>query len=145
LRVVEQHQQKLKTAVDKPQLAELTTEFEVLVEEVEEAAYRSLSVMAIGKLQTVHDKTLVLKSDMQEKLATAGGALRSAERRRSFDETDRVLAKLKTEFDLVEAQIIDPGSSSGFKGVYRALDDRLSSIHSSLSQVMSFLGELLKI
>jgi len=144
LQKVEQHQQQLVEPLDKPQISEISDGFEVLAEQVEEAAYQTLTVMAIGELQTIHDKAIVLKDDMEVEIATAGGALKSTERKRSFDETDRVLNTLKPEFDAVEEKFSKP-STSGYKGVYRAIEDRLGLIHSALSQALTFLGELLKI
>jgi hypothetical protein len=144
LQKIEQHQQQLVEPLDKPQISEISDNFEDLAVQVEEAAYQTLAVMAIGELQTIHDKAIVLKDDMEVEIATAGGALKSTERKRSFDETDRVLNTLKPEFDAVEEKFSKP-STSGYKGVYGAIEDRLGLIHSALSQALTFLGELLKI
>jgi len=102
------------------------------------------SLLAVGKLQTVHDKAIVLKEDMKDQLATAGGALKLAERQRSFDETDRVLNSLKSSFDKAEAVFVDSHRIS-YKGVYKSNNNQLSLIYSSLSKALVFLGELLKI
>lgn len=144
LQKIEQHQQQLKEPLDKPQISEISGDFEVLSDQVREAAYQTLTVMAIGELQTIHDKSIALKSDMEIEIATAGGALKSTERKRSFDETDRVLTSLKPQFDEVEKKLSKP-STSGYEGIYRAIENSLGMIHSSLSQALTFLGELLKI
>jgi hypothetical protein len=141
---LEQHQQQFEQTLDKPQLNQISEEFEILMEQIEEAAYQALTVMSIGKLQTIHDKAVLLKADMEIKIATAGGALKSTERKRSFDETDRVLNNLKPEFDAIEKKYSNP-SSSGYKGVHQSIEKQLGSIHSSLSKALTFLGELLKI
>jgi len=141
---IEQHQQKLAEPLDKPSIANVAVEFKELFSEIEESVYRVLALLTVGKLQTVHDKALVLTHDMEEQLATAGGALKSAERKRSFDETNRVLSSLKGEFDLVEAKFSD-SSDLDYKEVYQFANDRLSRIYSSLAKALLFLEELLKI
>ena len=144
LQQIEQHQQRFEKDLDKLQIGEIAEEFKTLIDQTEEAVYQALTVMSIGELQTIHDKAIVLKSDMESEIATAGGALKSAERKRSFAETDRVLNSLKPEFDFVEEKYSKP-STAGYRGVYKSIEKQLSSIHSSLSQALTFLGELLKI
>ncbi len=141
---IEQHQQQLKEPLDKPQLNEISIEFELLIDEVEDSAYQTLSLMAIGELQNIHDRSGVLRDDMEVEIATAGGALKSAERQRSFAETDRLLKTLKPEFDEVEKKYSRP-TTSGYKGIYNAIENRLESIHSTLSKAVGFLEELLKV
>ncbi|MBT3249313.1 MAG: hypothetical protein HN846_00240 [Candidatus Pacebacteria bacterium] len=141
---VEQHQQEFSKSLDKVQINEISEGFEVLIDQVEEAAYQALTLMSIGELQTIHDKAIVLRADMEVEIASAGGALKSTERKRSFDETNRLLESLKSKFDLIEEKYANP-SSSGYKGIHQAIQKQLNSIHSSLSQALTFLGELLKI
>lgn len=141
---IEQHQQQFEEDLDKPQISQIAEEFETLIDQTEAAAYQTLAAMSIGELQTIHDKAIVLKSDMEAEIATAGGALKSAERKRSFDETDRVLNGLKLEFDAVEEEYSQP-SAADYKRTYKTIGKQLSSIHSSLSRALTFLGELLKI
>lgn len=141
---IEQHQSLFDESLDKPQINEISEEFETLIDQIEEAAYQALVVMAIGELQTIHDQAIVLEADMEAEIATAGGALKSTERRRAFDETNRVLENLKPEFDLVEAEYFEP-SNSGYRGIYESIEKQLNSIHSSLIKALTFLGELLKI
>ncbi len=141
---IEEHQQQFSETLDKPQINEISEEFENLFDQIEEAAYQALAVMSIGELQTIHDKAILLEADMETEIATAGGALKSTERKRSFDETDRLLTTLKPEFDAVEDVYANP-SNAGYKGVYNSIKKQLISIHSSLAKALTFLGELLKI
>ncbi len=144
LQKLEQHRQEIKKPLDKPKIAEISEDFEVLIDQIEESVYQTLTVMAIGELQTIHDKAIILKHDMEVEIATAGGALKSTERKRSFDETDRVLNNLKPEFDAVEEKFTKP-TIAGYKEVYRSIGNNLSLIHSTLSRALTFLRELLKI
>lgn len=141
---IEQHQQELIEPLDKLQMRQAVFDFQELSMVIEESVYRVFSLLAVGKLQTVHDKAIVLKEDMKDQLATAGGALKLAERQRSFDETDRVLNSLKSSFDKAEAVFVDSHRIS-YKGVYKSNNNQLSLIYSSLSKALVFLGELLKI
>ncbi|MFH1958797.1 MAG: hypothetical protein ABIJ22_00485 [Patescibacteria group bacterium] len=141
---IEQHQQELIEPLDKLQMRQVVFDFQELSMVIEESVYRVFSLLAVGKLQTVHDKAIVLKEDMKDQLATAGGALKLAERQRSFDETDRVLNSLKSSFDKAEAVFVDSHRIS-YKGVYKSNNNQLSLIYSSLSKALVFLGELLKI
>lgn len=141
---IEQHQQELIEPLDKLQMRQAVFDFQELSMVIEESVYRVFSLLAVGKLQTVHDKAIVLKEDMKDQLATAGGALKLAERQRSFDETNRVLNSLKSSFDKAEAVFVDSHRIS-YKGVYKSNNNQLSLIYSSLSKALVFLGELLKI
>lgn len=141
---IEQHQQKLVEPLDKLQIKQVVLDFQQLSAEIEDSTYRVLSLLAVGKLQTIHDKAIVLMADMEDQLATAGGALKTAERKRSFDETNRVLGSLKSSFDQVEATFVNSNKIS-YKRVYRTNSTRLRSIYSSLSKALVFLEELLHI
>ncbi len=141
---IQQHQQQFEQILAKPQLNKISAEFEPLIKQVEEAAYQALTVISIGELQTIHDQAVTLEIELESKLATTGGALKSTARKRSFDETNRVLTDLKPAFDLIEKKYSQP-SSSGYKGVYKSINKQLSAIHSSLAKALTFLGELLKI
>lgn len=141
---IEQHQQQFEETLDKPQLSQVAEEFKTLINQIEEASYQTLTLVSIGELQTIHDKAILLRSDMELEIATAGGALKSTERKRSFDETDRVLNNLEPKFDSVEKEY-SKASATKYKRVYATIGKELSSIHSSLSQALAFLRELLKI
>ena len=141
---IEEHQQHFNESLDKVQINKISEDFEVLIDQVEEAAYQALTIISIGELQTIHDKAIILRDDMEVEIASAGGALKSTERKRSFDETNRLLESLKPKFDWVEDKYAKP-SSSGYKGVHQAIEKQLNSIHSSLAQALAFLEELLKI
>ena len=141
---IESHQQLFQKSLDKPQLTDISLNYETSLSEVENAAYRALSLISIGKLQTIHDKSTTLKEDMETKIATAGGVLQITKRRRAFDEIDRSLARLKPNFDEIEEKYKNP-SSAGYKSIYNTLQKQLAEVHSSLAQILSFLGEVLKI
>lgn len=141
---LETHQQMFDQVLDKPQLETIAIDYEILFAEIEDAAYQSLTLISIGELQTIHDKAISLKNDMEVEIATAGGVLKSTERKRSFDEIDRVLSKLKPEFDQMEATYQEK-TSLGYDSIYNNIQRKLGSVHSSLSQILTYLGELLKI
>ena len=143
LEKLEIHRSELAEPIDKLELEKTVLDFEELIEEIESSAYRVLSLLAVGKLQTAHDKAIVLETDMQAQLATAGGALKLAERKRSFEETERLLGSLKDDFDFVEANFAKP-SNSGYKNVYLKNSRSLNSIYSVLSRVLVYMKELLK-
>lgn len=141
---LEQHQDQLQPELDRPQLAVVAQEFQQLGPAVEEAAYRTLTALAIGRLQTVHDKAIILKTNMKTELVMTGGALKVAERQRSFEETERVLLRLKPAFDEVEDKFLR-SNRSRYKYLYTNIKGTLKDIYTDLSQVLSFLDELLKI
>lgn len=141
---VESHQALLGTELDRPGLLDVAQKFEPLLTQVEEASFQTLSLISIGSLQTIQDKALILRDDMEEEIATAGGALKAGARQRSFAETARLLSDIKEYFDEVEDRYNNP-NNSGYKGVYRSIGDHLITIHSSLAKALGYIEELLKI
>lgn len=141
---VEKHHLLFEKELDKVALAAATTDFEEIGGKIEDTSYKVLSLLAIGKLQSVYDKATVLGSDMKTVLATEGGALKQSQRQRAFDETDRALGDVKTQLQAVQQQLTDHDANQS-KSAYEELKDDIRGVYTRLAQVVSFLKELVTI
>ncbi len=141
---LEAHQAKLEPELSKDQIITLAAEFTPMYTTLEDSAYQGLSLIEIGRLQTIYDKTKVLSEDMRSELATAGGALKASQRERAFNEVDQHLANVELAFDDVESSFDDP-TYQGYRGVHRRIQDNLAEIYSNLTRVRSFLAEIISL
>lgn len=139
--LIETHLAKLEPELDKPAIDQLALEFEELLPQLEDAAYRAKTLISIGKLQTLYDKSQTLRDDFESTL-NEGGALRLAERQRSFDEIKRTLDSLEPEFDEAEKKVSEREYSS-YESIHRQVSDRMTEVYNDLSRVVSFLREAL--
>lgn len=115
-------------------------EFDVVIQDV---SYRVLSLLAVGELQTIYDKAVILADDMESELATQGGALKQSQRQRSFDETHRQLEQITPKLKREHQRIKDPRSSN-YQSVYNISTRELGNVYADISKALSFLKELLK-
>jgi hypothetical protein len=141
---IDQHQQNLSKDLDRSALSAQIALFSQLSAEIESTAYHTLSLLSLGKLQTINDKAQILKDDMQSSLATASGGLKSQQRKRFFSETQQSLDNLKILFDKIETVLAEPGMG-GYKSSYRSIQDVYQEVYLGLLKVSSYLEELLVI
>jgi RAQPRD family integrative conjugative element protein len=130
--------------LDKVKLQQVSTNFVLLREEIEDTSYRALSLLTIGQLQTVYDNSSLLVEDMKTELATHGGALKQAERKRGFEETQRNLEAIKPALEEAH-QTTANSQDSKYEFAYGRVTKDLRGTYTDLSQILSFLKELLTI
>ncbi len=139
-----QHHAIFSEPLDKVKLQQVSTNFALLREQIEDTSYRALSLLTIGQLQTVYDNSSLLVEDMEAELATHGGALKQAERKRGFEETKRNLEAIKPTLEEAH-QTTANSQDSKYEFAYGRVTKDLRSAYTDLSQILSFLKELLTI
>lgn len=144
IRLLESYKESLTPTLDKPQIQEIAAIFADDIVFIEDKGYEAISLLALGELQTIHDKTEKLTEDMKLQIATEGGALKASQRQRAFDETDRLLASIKTEVSATELQLSNPNTQP-YRSLYILAVDSLDSVSDQLAQSLSYLQELLNL
>lgn len=142
------HQKLVEQAIDRNTILNSVTDFNIFYEDVLNVAYKSLSYIAYGRLQTVYDKTVTVKGEVlsyieeQEK-----NGLKLGEKRRGLEETDRSLAATRTRLDTVRTsfQPRNSGQENQFddNGYGRTVQE-LGVIYGDLYRNLSFLREVIK-
>lgn len=139
------HLELLEPTHDKVLSARVSEDFVELEKRLRDTSHKTLSLLKIGALQNAYDKTVILTAEMKIQVATGGGALKEAERQRGFDENQRALDKTRADLDAAIAISQEGRSQQNYQGVYRRVTDALGAVYTDLSQVLSFLEELLRI
>lgn len=139
------HTAKVEQATSRDDVNALRDEFASLKPLVEDTSFRTMSLIRIGEMQSVYDKSRIILTDLEESLSDADvSALKKAERERAFAETDRSLTQLKAEIDTVH-QIYATQEDLVRKNIYDRILRELSPIYAKLSQNLSYLAELLRV
>lgn len=118
----------------------LTPEFELHQKILMERGYYSLSLISIGKLQAVHDKSVIIKDDIAVSLQDDQvDTLKTAQRQRALDQTTQTLGEVNA---ILYKQSTALNKTSA-QGSYTTLRDELSTTYSQLSLSINYLRELL--
>ncbi len=140
--LMREHRLALETANNRDALIEVTTAFEELYEQVTADSEKTRSMIAIGRMQLVYDKAQIIRSDIRnfQKEYTVS-ALKNAERERAYSEIEKQFQSTNDAMRKLQLEVFaDTGSTS-----YSATSSKLVSISSSLSRVLSYLEEALRI
>jgi len=143
---LENHNKDVEKITTREDLAQMKLEFLPLADFSEQTAYQSLSLIAVGKLQAVYDKAIVIQEKLKKELTDKGSKIQQAERKRAFDETDKVLVEAKEQLDEVWLELKESSKKSGKKAqsIYDRLNQDLTPIFAKLSKSVSYLNQLLK-
>lgn len=144
IQLLEKYKQTLQPTLDKPELQEVGRTFAEDVRTIEDTAYQVISLLALGELQTLYDKTLQLTATIKSETATQGGALKIAQRDRAFGETERLLTQVKTEVSDIELRLTNR-SSQPYQTLYLQGVDDLDAVSNQLAQALSYLQEILQL
>jgi hypothetical protein len=139
------HSTRAEDVNDREAINQLAEEFIPLSESIIETSHYALSVLAIGRLQSVYDQSVVIhqrilqKEDGQENESNA----LSSSRTRSLSEVDRLINELPPVFLSVWTKVDQTDDSRyGYRNLYRSITTELNSIYSRLSRLTAYFEEL---
>jgi len=142
---IKQHQTILESATDRDQLQAALNTFSIDQKALPNLGKEVLALLAIGNLQIVYDKSLVLKTDIDAHLKD-NGTLDLPHIERSSSETNRSLDAAKMKLDLIWSDMVNSSSPNRYLlSFYDDLSRALNPLYVNLSQSISYLGELLSI
>lgn len=143
LAYITDHQQLLTVASDRDRLSQALTQFSIDQRRVGDLANEVLVLLSVGNLQMIHDKSIVLKRDIDGYLIDQD-KVEQANVERASSETSRSLTAAKMKLDALWGDILRRGSDNfNLSRIYGDLPRTLNPIYVNLSQSISYLEELL--
>ena len=138
------HQDAIIVSRDRQELATLADDFEPIATSYQSAVYKALSLVRIGKIQEVHDKSKIIKIDIvSEHDAQEVGPVTTARRERAYAEIER-------NFDTVNGSLVKlnglflEAKRDGFsRSFYERILKDLGPVYAQISRSMDHLGELI--
>jgi hypothetical protein len=137
------HTQTVTAASDRYQLTQAAQEYVTLGPKIEAVAYQTLSILSIGELQTVYDKSLVLNQEIETELSSKTD-VKSAERQRALTEIKRELSEVQAAFTEAN-ELVEKEQRKFTQSFYNRLGKNLGSVYVGLSQTLTHMAEVLKL
>lgn len=142
------HQQLVEQAIDRNLILNAVKDFNTISQDLTTVSYKSLSYLSYGRLQTVYDKTLVVRNEVAAQLEEREkNGLALGEKRRALDEIDRNLAATKDSLIGIHAGFLPvqgrpkPNFTSDTFG---QTVTALSQVYADLLRNLTFLREVIK-
>jgi tetratricopeptide (TPR) repeat protein len=151
LEIIEKHRQALgayEQLIDQSQDREainlIADEFLSLGEEINNNSFYVLSILSIGRLQSVYDKAVIINQKISSEESEAEEAvLEQSQRNRAINEVNKLITQLPPMFETVWSNAyISNRPSRQHESFYRNLTRELGPIHSRLSLLVSYFEEL---
>lgn len=143
--VLRKYGKNLEKITDRDELKVSTDEFQTIYPEVEATAYRSLTLMSLGRLQAIHDKAQGILKDMKKIDASEiNPDFSEAKYNRALVETEKNLNNLRDQLKKMNTNYEDDRKTFS-KTSYEIFVEKLNTVYSDLFQIISYLNELLTI
>ena len=145
LEYIKMHKDELETLTEREAIQKSLADFTSVHKNMPNFTNSVLVLLSTGNLQMIFDKSVVLKSDIDTFLEEQN-LMRKSEVSRASDETDRAIDNsqqlLKDFWDDISKKT---DNSSSLSGMYNNLNQELDPVYVSISKLLSYLGELIKI
>ncbi len=139
---LQHHSRKMEGAVNREDVNQLALEFEPLSQSITQTSYYALSILTVGRLQSVYDQSVVINSKILETQSTQVMA-ESTNRARSLAEIENLIENTPPLFLEMWAEINQAeGKMSGYESVYREINRKLNTIFARLSRLVAYFEEL---
>jgi hypothetical protein len=136
-----QHKAQVEQVNERIALAQVAQEFTPLGASIETKSYHVQSVIALGRLQTVFDKSLSLSSRMKEQSLSETSTIQQSRRERAFSETERTADSIRQQLIANELEVQKEEGYS--RSQYTRFSGNLGSVYANVSQFVSYLEEIL--
>ncbi|MEA2056106.1 MAG: hypothetical protein U9O78_00090 [Patescibacteria group bacterium] len=137
-----QFKARIEPVNDRIEINQLADDFVEIGADIKEDCYYSLTLLMLGRLQGVYDQTNVLESRIKEGVV-AENRLDKTLNEQAFKETDRLIESTQTMLAEQWSELGKDDLNSKYEAMYRRVYDDLNLIYTKLSQLVSYLGELL--
>lgn len=138
------HQENITVSQDRQAMATLADQFEPVAISYESAVYKALSLVRIGKIQEVRDKSEIIKADIEARHAEQEVSSSVIARRR------RAYAEIERNFDMVNQNLAElnetflEANRDGFTlSFYQNILEDLAPIYAQISRSLDHLEELI--
>jgi hypothetical protein len=141
---VKKHRLGVDAAVDRSKILTMVTDFIPLQKTVQNSAYKTLTLITYGRMQTVYDKTQAIFQEVQQTTESEEkDALRLAEKKRAFEQIKRDLEGVDGQLKNVKNYISQNESEFSQSSLSQVTED-LGEVYGSLSLAISHLQEVVK-
>ena len=145
LEYITMHRDELETLTEREAIQMSLTEFTTTHKNMPNFTNSVLVLLSTGNLQMIFDKSVVLKTDIDAFLEEQN-LMRKSEVSRASNETAKAIDNsqelLKEFWDDITKKV---DNSSSLSSVYNNLNQELDPVYVSISKLLSYLGELIKI
>lgn len=137
-----QFKARIEPVNDRVEINKLADDFVEMGENIKEDCYYSLALLMLGRLQGVYDQANVLEGRIKEEVV-AKNKLDESLNEQSLKETDRLIES--TQLMLAEQwlEVNKEDQNYKYENIYRRMYDDVNLIYTKLSQLVSYLEELL--
>ncbi|NCN45843.1 MAG: hypothetical protein COU63_03075 [Candidatus Pacebacteria bacterium CG10_big_fil_rev_8_21_14_0_10_36_11] len=137
---LEEHRGKLEKAQDRPQFNVLSDEFTDKEDDFMEISNQATTILAVGSMQDVYDRLVLVRKDILALEAKSS----TADRSRASIETDRMISAVKGTLDSNWVELGEEVLDGNVTSYSSNLVKTLSPIYTGLNKTVSFLRELLR-
>lgn len=143
LNALKQHRDKVQQAETRQAVNQVATEFAEFGKTLESDSVKVQTLLTLGKLQTIYDKSSTLLSDMEQSTKDLND-IKQVQRQRAAGEVRALLESTKTKINEVTTNTIRPDVDFS-EGSFDSLLSKLNEIYAGLSQSLTYLDEFLRI
>jgi hypothetical protein len=144
----QQHQEVLKAAVDRTNLAKAVDDFALFQSQYTSIVYKSLTYIAYGRVQTDYDKTNTVIGEVKANLEERErNGLSLGEKRRAMQEIERNFVGTTEKMKIARQSFLPArnGKAPSFsQGSYSGQVSNLSTVYGELIRTIGFLREVIK-
>lgn len=138
------HQENILVSKDRQAMAFLSDEFEPISLSYQSAVYKALSLIRIGKIQEVHDKSEIIEVDIKKEHDSQDASDAKISRRK------RAYAEIEQSFDTVNDNLAELNDTftkarrEGFtRSFYQTILEELAPVYAQISKSLDHLEELI--
>ncbi len=142
------HQDAILLSEDRIALGARASEFALLTATINDAIYRGLLLINLGKVQTLSDQSQILFDDiLQYHTDNPGSALQESQRTRARQEIERNLERTKNSLKKISDNYsrLEADNDTISRNTFNRYSGDLSTPYSQLSNVLSYLAEFITI
>lgn len=138
------HQEKLEQATDRDIINQLSKEFTGMSTQIQNTSYYALVLLSVGKLQSIHDRSISLYEKIKTEIPLPVNALKKAEKERAFNETKQLLDQSNTVIQQLWLNIDKRRTKKNqMTNLYRTISNITNSVYADLAKSVDYLEELL--
>lgn len=135
----------IEQAQDRDDVNALAIEFTPLGQEIQEASYYALSIMAIGRLQSTFDLIIVVNQRVVASHKENPDEVHAAKNQRSLNEINKLLEEMPSMFHTAWTRVdesADARRGTNYAGLYNRLSRDIMPIYTNLSRIITYLEEI---
>lgn len=137
------HRQEVEAIDDRLDIVTVSEHFDSIGPAVEQTGFYALSLLGMGRLQVVVDKSRTLKDDIAAEVDRTDNQLTKSQRQRAITETTRTLDAAQSTLSKLKEQL-NTNQESVSRSSYAQLMRDVEPAYASAAKALSFLDEVLR-